>query len=443
MINQSISLNPKLNQHLKLSPLVMQQLKLLQLSQVELLEHIADELEQNPLLQSEGEPVMSAEDFSSYFKSLNEMKMSFEKDDEITEPSISYTPTLSEHLLSQLPFLDISERELKSCKIIIGNLDEKGYLCTDLDELSEHFHIPVELLISSLKAVQSLDPKGVGARNLEECLWLQAESHGDSAVLRRIIYDHLADVAENRMKLVSKSLGVSLQKLDSLIQFLRSLDPKPGLQYEHASHISTEFIVPDVYIEFEDDLPKAKIPESLSPKLSINSYYKKLLESDSDPKSKVYLTEKLNRAVFLLKSIEQRKSTLIAVTESIALFQSDFLQGRSELLPLNMKDVSEKLGIHESTVSRAVKGKYVHSPAGVFPLKFFFSSKRSPSGDSSSSLKSRLAELVSSEDPKKPYSDQKLAEILNSEGFKTARRTVSKYREELNIKTSSLRKIHK
>lgn len=185
------------------------------------------------------------------------------------------------------------------------------------------------------------------------------------------------------------------------------------------------------------------MPESLDPKLSINNFYKKLLESDSNPESRKYLSEKLNSAIFLLKSIEQRKQTLLNVAESIALFQKDFLKGRSELLPLNMKDVSDRLGIHESTVSRAVKGKYVSSPIGVFPLKFFFSSKRSSSGSSSSSLKGRLEEIISTEDISKPYSDQKLSEILNSEGFKTARRTVSKYREELGIKPSSLRKVHK
>lgn len=443
MISQSISLNPKLNQHLKLSPLVMQQLYLLQLSQVELIERIDHEIEQNPLLQREDTPTMSVEDLSSYFRSLKISSPDIQKDRDIPEPLISYVPTLYEHLESQLSFLDISEVEIKCCKIIIGNLDEKGYLNSDLHELSDHFNVPFKLICSSLEIVQSLDPRGIGARSLEECLSLQLKDSTESVLLRRIIYEHLEDIAKNRLNNVAKNLGISLSKLDNLLQALRSLDPKPGLQYEYSNQQNTEYIVPDIYIEFEGELPKVKIPESLDPKLSINSFYKKLLESDSNPESRKYLSEKLNSAIFLLKSIEQRKQTLLNVAESIALFQKDFLKGRSELLPLNMKDVSDRLGIHESTVSRAVKGKYVSSPVGVFPLKFFFSSKRSSSGSSSSSLKGRLNEIISTEDISKPYSDQKLSEILNSEGFKTARRTVSKYREELGIKPSSLRKVHK
>lgn len=442
MISQSISLNPKLNQSLKLSPLVLQQLKLLQLSQVELLGEIEAELEQNPLLEKDEVQELSAEDFSSYFKSVKGERASFEKEPEDYEPSISYLPTLSEHLLSQLPFLVIPEQEIVACRVIIGNLDERGYLGADLEELSEHFQIPFERMLSSLKSIQSLDPRGVGARSLEECLAIQIEGHPEFALLEKMICVHLQDIAYNRLKAVTKDLGVSMAKLDTLLQTLRSLDPKPGLQYESESHISTEYIVPDIYIELADDSLSVKSPDPLVPRLSINEHYRKLLEDDSNPESKKYLAEKLNRAIFLIKNIEQRKNTLLAVTESIASFQRDFLLGKSDLLPLNMKDISDMLGLHESTVSRAVKGKYVSSPAGIFPLKFFFSSKKLTSDTSSSELKSRISALISEENPKKPYSDQKLSEILASEGFSVARRTVAKYREKLGISSSSLRKVH-
>lgn len=443
MINQSISLNPKLEQQLKLSPMAIQRLEILQLSQLELLEYIDSEIEQNPLLESEPSSSLSAEELSSYFESLKTTKSGSIKDPEIYETPISYRPTLLEHLTEQLSLLDIPIDQLKTCKLLLGNLDERGYLCETLENISTQFKIPIGLLESSLETLQSLEPRGIGARSLSECLLLQLDEDSDFDTLRIIISEHLEHVALNKITFLSQKLKLSVAELEVAIEKLRSLDPKPGLKYDSSSYSDTEYIVPDITVQLEDGVLVVKSQDAFMPKLFLNESYTALLASDSDPKSRDYLTEKLNRAIFVLRSIEQRKQTLLSVVESIVFFQEGFFLGKSGLKPLNMKDVANALDIHESTVSRAIRGKYISSPLGIHPIKFFFSNKVSLDSDfSSSELKSRLASIVDHEDKSNPYSDQKISEIMLSEGISIARRTVAKYREELGIKPSSLRKIH-
>lgn len=445
MIYQRISLKPKVDQHLKLSPDTIQHLKVLQLNQLELNDYINSELESNPLLEKDESPRLSSDELYSYFSHTGRSPIAaVNNDDEVSEVSITYRPTLFEHLASQLDMLDMPEETRRAARILIYSLDERGYLRSSLAEISSHFDISPDLLELALGIIQSLEPRGVGARDLCECLILQIDGVHDSQLIETIISNHLELIASNKLIALSKKLNVSLSKLESLIGAIRSLDPKPGLRYESSCYSDTEYIVPDITVEIEGESLVVKTIDSLYPRLMINDECKKLLLSDSDPESREFLTDRLNRAIFVIRSIEQRKSTILSVSESIVSFQSDFFLGRGDIIPLNLSDIAISIGVHESTVSRAIRGKYLSSPVGIYPLKFFFSNKQSADSDSSvSDIKKAIKAIVDGENPLKPYSDQKLCDMLSHSNLNVARRTVAKYREALGIKSSSLRKLHK
>jgi RNA polymerase sigma-54 factor len=261
--------------------------------------------------------------------------------------------------------------------------------------------------------------------------------------MSRLIEEHLADLANNRLSAVAKDMGISVQDVQDMADVIRTLEPKPGRQF--ASEMTTKYIIPDVIVERVDDDYVVTINENSVPRLSVSSYYKKLLhQADTDKQLADYLAERVSSATWLIRSIEQRKQTIYNVVTAVVKYQREFFdKGSKYLKTLTLKDIAEEVGIHESTVSRSINGKYLQCPRGVYEIKYFFSAGVSGSegeGISSNSIKEFIKEIVENEDPKKPYSDQKMVEIFEEKGIAISRRTVAKYRDEMGILSSSKRK---
>ncbi|MFQ8602269.1 MAG: RNA polymerase factor sigma-54, partial [Anaerovoracaceae bacterium] len=277
-----------------------------------------------------------------------------------------------------------------------------------------------------------------------ECLLIQLKMRGQlTEIFERVVREHLEDLAENRLSVIAKDMGISTADVQNMSDVIRSLEPKPGRQF--ASQIETKYIVPDVIVEKVDDDYVVNINDSSTPHLMVSSYYRSLLNSaESDDKLSKYLSDRINSALWLIKSIEQRKQTIYNVVTAVVKYQKEFFDKGSKFLKtLTLKDIAEEVGIHESTVSRSINGKYMQSPRGVFEIKYFFSAGVVGSrgeGISSNSIKEFIREIVDREDPKAPYSDQDMSELLKEKGINISRRTVAKYRDEMNILSSSKRK---
>lgn len=442
MISQAISLKPKLEQNLKITPAMIQHLEMLQLNQIELENYINSELESNPLLELDEKKKLDSEELAAYFKSIGTSKSYSHSDEVPPEPVLVYRSSLAEHLLTQLGLLKLSKRDFKIARLIIAHINRLGYMDSSLEQISANYKVPLFELEASMALIQTFEPAGVAARNLSECLLLQLDPEdADYNPLKLIVSEQLELLAANKLAVMAKQLSLPLSKLQTLIAKIKHLNPKPGACYD--AKPETNYIVPDIVVDIVDGKFKVEILDLMSPKLVLSSEYRSMLENSEDLESREFLTEKLNKALLLLKNIEQRRQTLVSVVEMILEFQRDFFFGATSILPLNLKQISEKLKVHESTVSRAIRAKYLSSPFGIYSLKFFFSNNKLQSEESSTlEIKHRLKALIDAEIPNKPYSDQKLAVLLSSDGINIARRTVAKYREELKIKSSSLRKVH-
>ncbi|HJV47191.1 MAG TPA: RNA polymerase factor sigma-54, partial [Bacillota bacterium] len=292
----------------------------------------------------------------------------------------------------------------------------------------------------ALFVVQGLEPRGVGARNLRECLTIQLEYQGlKDSLSFQIVEEHLPDLAEGKINRIASALGVSTRQVQEAIDQIRTLDPRPGARY-HREEV--RYIVPDVTVEQIEGNYIVIVNDAVTPRLSISRFYERLLTEENEAKK--YIHEKMNSAQWLIRSIEQRRMTLYRVTEAIVDEQCEFFnQGIDRLKPMTLKEIADIVGLHESTISRATNNKYVQTPRGTFELKYFFSSGLSTSsGDaaSSESVKKKIKQLIAQEDRKKPLSDQQLSDILNKQGICISRRTVAKYREEIGILSSAKRK---
>lgn len=359
------------------------------------------------------------------------------------EATLTRSESLSDHLFSQLRMLELSERELSIATQVIGNLDRDGYLCISHDEIVANCGCTPDEVADVIELVQSLDPVGIGARNLQECLIVQLGQMGLSDGLEaRILRDHLDKLEKRKFELIAKAEGATVDQVYKAILTIRRLEPRPGRQF---AEDPARYIVPDIYVQKVGSEFVITMNDDGMPRLRVSPYYLQLLksgESENVP-NKSYLNERLKAATWLIKSIHQRQNTIYRVTESIVKFQREFLeQGIHKLRPLVLKDVADDIGMHESTVSRVTTNKYVHTPQGVFELKYFFTSGvKSESGDvSSSAIKEKIKNLIAREDPEKPISDQEIVELLRKEEIVIARRTVAKYRESLGIESSSRRK---
>ena len=469
-------LHTKLVQKLILTPSLQQAIKLLPMSTLELSDMLNQEMVENPLLEEvpteDLQPVEAApaaekpateegpknqkdepwddSDFEYFFGDYLDDGYRPRAPQEVKElPPIENTlstPTsLSDHLLWQLSLQtdDDLTREIGSA--VIGNLDEDGYLVASVDEIAAMGSWPIAEVERSLRLVQGFDPIGVAARDLQECLWLQLRHVGlEGTPTEKIVTEHMRLLQNHQVPEIAKKLGLSIEEIKDHIEIIRHLDPKPGSRYNQPQ---SHYVIPDVYVVKVEDQYVAVLNEEGLPQLRISPTYRRLLEkgSENSDETRAYVKDKFRSALWLIKSVEQRQKTIHKVANSIVNFQRDFLDhGIEHLRPLVLRDVANDIGMHESTVSRVVTNKYMHTPQGVFEMKFFFHSGISSSyGESVSSvtIKQRIRKIIEAEDARRPLSDSKIVSILQKEGLVLARRTIAKYREELKIPTSNQRKM--
>ncbi len=452
------NLTLKQAQKLIMTPELRQAIELLQFTSLELDEYLENQIEINPLLEMEetkdeheNMEEDSKEDEEIDWKEVIESyddisyKPQNEKDQkEYTyENFVSYSPSLKEHLLLQIKLSLINKKDIEVGEILIDYIDEDGYFRGELEQIGEELNRERKSVESVLKKIQTFDPIGVGARDLKECLAIQLRSKNiKEPNVYEIVENHLEDIAKNRLQKISKELDIELKEVQKNCDLIRTLEPKPGRGYS-GNEREVKYITPDVILRKIDGEYFILLNDITAPRLNINRYYKELITKSNDTNISDYLTKKLNSAMWIIKSIEQRRMTIYNVVKSILKHQEDFLKkGEKALKPLTLKEVADDINVHESTVSRAVNGKYMQAPNGLFELKYFFSSGVSSNkGDVSAiSIKAIIKDLIEKEDVKKPLSDQKITDILKGKGISISRRTVAKYRDELNIPSSTLRK---
>lgn len=359
-------------------------------------------------------------------------------------PEVSQT-NLPEHLLSQLHMTsDLTEEDITIGEYIIWNINEMGYLTYSVDLIAENLEVSVDQVEKVLKIIQQFDPVGIGARNLQECLLVQLlDRDPDNDIALEILRDHFEDFTNKRYERIAKKMEITLDDIRDAIDEITKLNPKPGEGYVL---FHNNIIIPDLVVEKEDDEFKITMNDWNVPHLRINNSYKKLLldKKKSSKETRDYIRQSLESARWLINSIHQRRATILRVMEAIIDKQRDFFdKGPEYLQPMILKNIADEIGMDISTISRVTNGKYVQTEYGVFELKYFFSERiRSDDGDdvSNKKIKSFIKEIIDKEDPNKPLNDQKIAEMLKEKGFQVARRTVAKYREQMMIPVSRLRR---
>jgi RNA polymerase sigma-54 factor len=489
----------RLTQQLVMTPQLQQAIKLLQMNRLELVNVVQQELEENPVLEEalEGDddsggaeasaeasaetPADTAEapetgseaaaeaaadraetgeerepsdaekiddiDWQSYADAYPQTGPREARDEDGRPPleaTLTRRETLPEHLAWQMQLLSYPAEEEAAAQYIIGNLDERGYLMATVEEVARQAGASEEVVESALARVQELDPAGVAARNLGECMKIQVRSLGiTDPVVVRIVNECLDTLIKRDFRGVARILGISVEEVAAAAKVIGSLEPRPGRGFGGDEPI---YIVPDIYVYKVGDELHIVLNDDGLPRLRINNLYRDVLSRRSDmPKdTKAYVHDKVRSALWLIKSIHQRQRTIYRVMESIIKHQREFFErGINHLKPLNLRDVADDIEMHESTVSRVTTNKYVHCPQGIFELKYFFNSSiNRVEGEAvaSESVKERIGKLIRNEDPRRPLSDQRIAEMLKVANIDIARRTVTKYRESLNILSSTKRR---
>lgn len=468
MMKLDYQLKLEQTQKLIITPELKLAITLLQYSAVELLDYIQEELLNNPVLETrdteekeadlntveDPAPAAAAEGefpWEEYFRDMDldtavpAVRAGSPEWESSVEDCGSGPGTMLEDLLGQLRLIRLSPRQYSIASFLVGNLDSNGYLCGDLNDLAYALGVTVDELESMLKIVQNLEPAGIASRNLQECLMLQLKGLDNHLPLAEEIVKHyLPAAADGRYGYIASRLGCDLTEAREAVDFIRTLNPKPGSIF--GSGDETRYIVPDMVVQKVDLDYVVIVNDSGIPHLMISPFYQKLLQNGGkDEQLSAFIKTKLEKAYWLIRSIEQRRLTLFKVSQQIVRIQQPFLEhGIKQLKPLTLKEVAREVGVHESTVSRATANKYIQTPRGLLPLKFFFSSGLS-GGDgedySSHSIKTYLRELIDAEDPRKPLSDQHLTGLLQGKGINISRRTVAKYRDELSIPASYKRRL--
>lgn len=464
----------KLSQNLRMTPQLQQAIKMLQLSRMELEAEIRKEINENPLLEEFADTV--EDDPSAELSSVAQEKDKVQEDqdprsqedadwedyselqykglsatssvpDDVNYDNfISKAQTLKDHLQWQASLSGFNEEETEHITILINYIDDNGYIKVPLEQIAQEEGVSLKDLEEILPFLQEFDPPGVGSRDLKECLLIQAE-HFEEAT-KDVLYaieNHLKDLEKKNYEEIARGMNLKIEEVIEICKIILSFDPKPGRAFQSED---THYVTPDVYIYKVGEEYVVALNEDGIPKLKISNLYKDLVKTEGksgNKETKEYLQEKLRSAVWLIKSIQQRQKTIYKVTESIIKHQQEFFEkGSAYIRPMILKDIANDIEMHESTVSRVTTNKYVHTPIGVFELKYFFNSgiSRSDGGDSlaSESVKLKIKALVAKESPKKPLSDQKIVDLLKKEGLQIARRTVAKYRDVLGILPSSQRK---
>lgn len=460
-----------------MTPQLQQSIRLLQLSRIELVNAINQELENNPLLEEETfddvsdvEPVQGIEaaktstktkeltgegdgredfDWDSFVEYFGSAGVNYSREDgenPSLENMLTKSVSLTDHLLWQLTLSRFTEKEKRIGEQIIGNLDSNGYLVQDADEIASMAKIDVQQFEKVIKKIQEFDPTGIAARDLKECLLIQLNFLGASdSLAARIINDHLKDLETKNYENIVKKQKVSFGEVREAVQLIGTLDPKPGLLY---SDEKPQYVVPDVFVFKVDDEYRIVLNDDGLPKLRVSNLYKEILggtgNNSKGEKCNEYIKDKLQSAAWLIKSIQQRQRTIYRVSESILKHQKKYFnKGINYLKPMVLRDIAEDIGMHESTISRVTTNKYMHTPRGIFELKYFFSSGiNRTNGDliASESVREKIEKIIREEDKCKPYNDSQIVDILKESGISIARRTVAKYRDTLRILPSSKRR---
>jgi RNA polymerase sigma-54 factor len=470
------SLNLTLRPALIMTPRLQQALKLLQVPTLELQQILKQEIMQNPLLE-EVDELTENEDLAR--EDTPEEAANQEAEDSTEENAIdwseymqdgafdrAYIPqsetsveflekipvtrtTLAENLLEQLHYLNLPQDRMVLAEFLVGSLDDSGWLATPLEDVAQALNLPVEECEKVLRVIQALEPVGVGARDLRECLLIQLEARGVKDSLPwRLIFEQFDNLVNRRFPEIGRQLKCSVEEVQAAADVIATLNPRPGLQ---VSSEDPKYVVPDLIVERVDDDYVVLLNDRHLPRLRISSAYESVLrekkkadgKSDSG-KTREYIQGKLNSARWLIQTIEQRRRTMIKVMNCIIREQREFFEkGIAFLRPLTLQQVARQIDMHESTVSRVCSGKYVQTPRGVFELKFFFSSGlETEDGEdvSARTAKNIIKTLIDEEDKKEPLSDQSIAELLHQRGLRIARRTVAKYREQLHILPARFRR---
>lgn len=455
-MNMGLGLFQEQTLKLVMTPELRQAITILQYSAIDLVSYLQEQANENPVidLEAAGEiasakaekpapeidwkEIVSNRASGEYSPAKNES--TYNPLDHVSQGS----GTLYDHLERQLGYVKgFSPLQRKIALFLIGNLDEKGYLEITLEEAGAKLGADLLEIEDVLAVLQHFDPVGVAARSLEECLLLQLEHLAlDDEKIVQVVRFHLQDLADNRYQRIAEKVGCTPQDVQTMADLVRTLNPRPGATF---SQTETRYVIPDVSVEKVGNEYVVLVNDIATPRLKINSFYEKMLnQQKSQEEAKQFIHDKLNAAMWLAKSLEQRRMTLMRVTQAIVEMQRDFFdQGVHFLKPMTQKEIAERVGLHESTISRATSNKYVQTPRGIFELKYFFTSALSTSNGeatSSESVKRRIKALIDQEDRKAPLSDQKLGEMLLTEGIEISRRTVAKYREEMLIPSSAKRK---
>ncbi len=457
-----MDLNLNLTQEQKLIMTQQMQLsiKLLQMSTYDLREYIEKEFSENPVLEAHYEDTkevskeqdrLEYKELVKYLESDNYGSQSYgEYDEEGISPFtfISKPESLTDYLEGQILELPIDEYMRSVCSYMVECLDQKGYLDIKKEELMNELDCSEETFNRALIVIQNLEPAGIGARDLKECLEIQLERRGENdPIVKEIIDNHLDDLADNRYQVIAKDLDITPKKAQDYGDLIKTLEPKPSRGFYTGDEVG--FIIPDAEIRKIDGEFFILMKDGVLPMLSVNPLYKDILkDSTNDKEATEYVKEKIDKAMFLIKSIEQRKSTLHKVLQKILEKQKDYFEkGEKYLKPMTLKEIAEKLEMHESTISRAIRDKYILTSMGTIKIKDLFvnsiSNKEKSDGEEDVTvinIKKVLEEVIKEEDKRKPLSDQAISEILKEKGMAISRRTVAKYREELGIKSSSKRK---
>jgi RNA polymerase sigma-54 factor len=420
-----------------------QAIALLQYSSQELTEFLDSKALENPLLQIDHQNIKPINPLVD--RNRNRTRSNVKNtENRWIEQIASKSTSIEEQLMSQLNINAFSLKQLEVIRYLIHTMDGNGYITETLDQIAEKLKLSVELVEDCLIAIQTLEPAGIGARNLQECLLIQIERENCANDLAQtIVTNYFVPFAEKKWKNIAKELHVTLQEIQEVFDWIQKLNPRPGACLEQ---VETKYIIPDAIVERTGEQFSIRMCDDLLPRISFNdAYYKQLTSSKQDAQLGKFLQEKQQDFQWIMKSIEQRKETLLKVVTKIVEKQTMFFEkGPNYLLPMTMKDISSEIDIHESTVSRAVREKYVQTPNGTFPLKYFFTSTIQTitnENTSSSQVKNAIHALIEKENKQKPLSDQEIAEHLkNQDGMVVSRRTVAKYREQLGILSSSKRK---
>lgn len=469
----------KMSQQLVMTPQLQQAIKLLQLTRLELQDLVRQELEENPLLEEtaeieeihEPDALETAEqelepaentaefhevetgeetlrDWDSYLDGYNYSageQYSGEDERPSFENLLTRQGTLIDHLLWQLHMGQYSEMDVRVGEVIIGNIDESGYLRASLTEIAEASNASEDDVMDVLECIQEFDPPGVAARDLRECLLIQARFLGmKGSVVEGILLSHISDLEKRNYKQIARALKVDINQVLMAAKIIGGFDPRPGSSFNSDD---VHYISPDIFVHKVGDDYVVMLNEEGLPSLKISNQYADVRGNGSiDSQTEEYIGEKVRSAMWLIKSIQQRQRTIYKVAKSIIRFQREYFdRGIEYLRPLVLRDIAEDIGMHESTISRVTTNKYMQTPQGLFELKYFFNSGLSTSeGEflASESVKNMIREIIEKEDSKKPLSDQKIAELLSGQTVNIARRTVTKYREMLKFGSSSERKRH-